>query len=120
MRRARDARCRSRERRDHSVAAPRLPATGQGLRWTVSALRSELVGLLRQIVGEIDRDLPRFVLVEQVLHHKLGEVSAIDAPRYIMPRRDRTERARVVVEADRVVEAGGLGGQLAEAPHAFW
>src|SRR5437588_2187263 len=36
-----------------------------------------------------------------------------------MTRRDRAERARVVVEADRVIETRSFGGELAETAHAF-
>ena len=79
----------------------------------------ELVGSLRQIIREIARDLARLVLVEQMLHDEFGEVGAIDAPRHIMPRRDLAEGARIVLEADRIIEAGCLGGELPEAPHAF-
>src|SRR5215213_9028222 len=73
--------------------------------------RLELVSLLRQSVSKLARDIARFVLVEQVLDHKLGKVGTIDAARHIVPRRDRAERTRVVVESDGVIETGGLGGQ---------
>src|SRR3546814_3601314 len=42
---------------------------------------------------------------------------AIHPPRDIVPRGDRQESARVVVEADTIVEARGLGNALAEAAH---
>src|SRR5436309_5846924 len=40
---------------------------------------------------------------------------SIDAARHVMTRRDREEGARIVVEADRVVEAGGLRHLLARS-----
>src|SRR5580693_2060044 len=48
-----------------------------------------------------------------------AEKCAIDAPRHIVPRRNREERPRVVVESDRVVEPCRFGGQLAETHHAL-
>src|SRR3954451_4661189 len=119
MRRARDVQSRWRPRSDRSAAPRRRAATATGSRWTAFASRSEFVCLFGEIVGEIDCDLARLVLVEQVLDHKLREVSAVNPPGYVMPRRDRAERTRVVVEANRVVEAGGLRCQFAEAAHAF-
>src|SRR3546814_20671394 len=47
------------------------------------------------------------------------EKGAIHPPRDIVPRGDRQESARVVVEADTIVEARGLGNALAEAAHPF-
>src|SRR5260370_20533551 len=61
--------------------------------------RLELVGLLRQPIRKVARDLARFVLVEQMLHHQLGEVGTVDAARHVMPRRARAERARILVQA---------------------
>ena len=64
------------------------------------------------------RDLVRLVLVEPVLGDELGQKPAVDAPRHVVPCGDREIGARVVVEADGVVEAGGLRRELAEAAHA--
>src|SRR6185503_6195031 len=54
-----------------------------------------------------------------MLDDEAREEAAIHATRQVVPRRDRQEGARVVVEAYGVVEAGRLGGLLAEAPHAL-
>ena len=48
-----------------------------------------------------------------------GEKGGVDAPADIVAGRDGEEGAGVVVEADGVVEAGGFGGLLAKAHHAF-
>ena len=54
-----------------------------------------------------------------MLGDQAGEERAVDPPRDVVPRGDRQEGAGVVVEADGVVEARGLGRLLAEAAHAF-
>ena len=48
-----------------------------------------------------------------------GEEGAVDAAGDVVAGGDGEEGAGVVVEADGVVEAGGLGGLFAEAHHAF-
>ncbi len=48
-----------------------------------------------------------------------GEEAAVDPARDVVPRRDRHERTRVVVESDGVVEARRLGRLLAEPQHAL-
>src|SRR4051794_6510496 len=53
---------------------------------------SKLVSLLGQSIRKIARDLARFVLVEQVRDHQIGEVGTVDAAGHIMARRDRRER----------------------------
>ena len=68
------------------------------------------------------RDRPRRSAAsssEPVFGDEAREERAVDAARDVVPRRNRQEGARVVVEADGVVEAGGFGGLLAEAPHPF-
>ena len=54
-----------------------------------------------------------------MLCHPLREEAAIDPPRDIVPRRDGEEGARIVVEADGVVEPGRLGRHLAKPAHAL-
>ena len=81
--------------------------------------RSEFVGGLDEAVGEILGDLEGLVLLEPVLGDQAGEEAAVDAPRHVVAGRDRQEGAGVVVEADGVVEAGGLGHRLAVAAHAL-
>src|SRR3546814_8098950 len=54
-----------------------------------------------------------------MLGDEAREEGAVDPARDVVPRRDRQKGARVVVEADGVVEAGGLGRHLAETAHAF-
>ena len=86
----------------------------------LAALRLvEPVGALDQAVGEVVGELGRLPVGEPVLGDQPREEGAVDPPGDIVPRRDRQEGAGVVVEADRVVEAGRLGGHLAEAAHAL-
>src|SRR4030095_4530897 len=100
-------------RQDNACPASAQTAT------TRAAVALQLVGRLRQIVGELARELERFVLVDLVLDDERGEKAAVHAPRDVVARRDRKERARVVVEPDRVVEARGLDDLLAKPLHAF-
>ena len=60
-----------------------------------------------------------FVEVEAVLGDETGEEGGVHAAADVVAGGDGEEGAGVVVEADGVVEAGGLGGLLAEAEHAF-
>ena len=64
-------------------------------------------------------DLERFVLHEASGHHEIGQIGAVHPPRDVVSGGDRAEGAGVVVEADGVVEAGGLGDLLAEPLHPF-
>src|SRR5262249_54060362 len=77
------------------------------------------VGALRQPVCQIDRDLARLVLVEPVVGDQAGEEAAVHPARNVVAPGDRQQRPRVVIEADRVVEPGGLGRSLAEVSHAL-
>ena len=54
-----------------------------------------------------------------MLGDELGEIGAVDAPGDVVAGGDREIGAGVVVEADGIVEAGRLRGQLAEAQHRF-
>src|SRR5580692_8550214 len=54
-----------------------------------------------------------------MLGYETAEEGAVYAAGYVVARGDGEEGAGVVVEADGVVEAGGLGGGFAEAHHAF-
>src|SRR5690348_12341598 len=81
--------------------------------------RSEPVGLLRQAIGEIDRGLGGLLLGEAMLGEEAREKGTVAAPREVVARRNREERACVVVEADGVVEARRLGRLLAEAAQAL-
>src|SRR5450759_1800932 len=82
-------------------------------------LRLELVRALRQTVGELGRQLESLVLLDLVLGNKLGKETAVHPPRHIVTRGDRKEGARVVVEADGVVEACRLRRLLAKPLHAL-
>src|SRR5690606_23659867 len=95
------------------------PAGRQGFYWKAVAPWSEPISILGQTVGEVVRHLLRLILVEPVIGHQFGQEIAVDAPRHVVARGDRAEGAGVVVEADRVVEAGRLRGKLAKAVHAF-
>src|ERR1700745_1726780 len=44
-----------------------------------------------------------------MLHDQFREERAIHAPRHVVPRRNREKGSRVVVETDRIVEAGRPG-----------
>src|SRR5436190_1500035 len=74
-----------------------------------TSLPVQPVGALRQPVGEIDGHLARLVLVEPVIGDQPGEERAVHPARDVVAPRDRQERPRIVVEADRVVEPRGLG-----------
>src|SRR3546814_18237291 len=51
--------------------------------------------------------------------HQLSEKAAVDAPRDIVTRGDRQESARIVVEADAVIEPRGLGHLVPKPAHPF-
>ena len=57
---------------------------------------------------------------QPVLGYELGQEGAIHAPRHVVPRGNGKKGARVVVEADRVIEARRLGCLLAKAQHSLW
>jgi hypothetical protein len=78
-----------------------------------------LYAFFREFVGELRSEQRGFVFRQTVLDHQAREERAVDAARDVMTRRDRHEGTRVVVEADRVVEARSLGSLLAETHHAF-
>src|SRR5580658_5479604 len=85
------------------------------------ALRSssEPVGIFDQPIGQIVGHFEGLVLLETMFSDQAAEKCAIDATRHIVPRRNREERPRVVVESDRVVEPCRFGGQLAKTHHAL-
>ncbi len=60
-----------------------------------------------------------FVLVDAVFGDEAGKEDGVDAAGYIVAGGNGEEGAGVVVEANGVVEAGGLGGLLAEAHHSL-
>src|SRR5437762_690531 len=82
-------------------------------------LLSELVGLSHQVHGQVEDDFEGFVFVEAVLGYEAAEEGAVDPAGYVVAGGYGEEGACVVVEADGVVEAGGLGGLFAEAHHAL-
>ena len=55
-------------------------------------------------------------MVEPVLGDELREHARVDAPRHVVPRRDRAERTRVVDEAGGARESGGLADRGPEPP----
>src|SRR6266480_3257500 len=79
----------------------------------------ELICALRQTVGKLGCQLESLVLLDLVLGHELGKEAAVHPPRHIVSRGYRKKCPRVVVEADRVVEAGSLRGLLAKTLHAL-
>ena len=68
----------------------------------------KLVRLLDQAVGQVVRHFEGLVFVEPMFGDQPGQEGAIHAPRHIVPRGNGEEGARVVVEADGVVEARRL------------
>src|SRR6185312_6366810 len=100
---------------------PAEPSAAAGTSWAWSAapcrfvIRSEPIGPLRQAISEIDGGLGGLVFGKAMLGDEPRQKSAVDPACDVVARRNREERARVVVEADRVVEARGLRRQLAEA-----
>src|SRR5688572_32581995 len=79
---------------------------------------SKFVGFLREFVGELRREQRRLVLGQPVFGHQPREERTVDAAGDIMTRWYGKERARVVVEADGVVETRGLRGLFAEPHHS--
>jgi len=55
------------------------------------------------------RDFKCFVFFQPVFSNQPGKKGAINAARHIVPCRNGKKCARVVVEADRIVEARRLG-----------
>src|ERR1700722_18005839 len=84
-----------------------------------SGVALQVVCALDQLVGEFHGYVGRVVFPKLMLGNQFGKKSAVDAPRYVVPRRYRQEGARIVVESDRVVETGGLSDLAPQAPHAF-
>src|SRR5438132_1198640 len=77
------------------------------------------IRLLHQLIRQRPCHPPRVALVDHVARHEAAEIVGIHAPRQVVPRRDRAERARVVVEPGCLVNRRRFGCPLAEAPHAF-
>src|SRR3546814_5181545 len=77
----------------------------------------ELIGLADEAVGEFVRHFGGFPVGQAMLGDEAREEGAVDPARDVVPRRDRQKGARVVVEADGVVEAGGLGRHLRSEEH---
>src|SRR5688572_8879096 len=77
------------------------------------------VGLLGQVVGQIDRRLDCFVQAEPMLENKTREIARIDAPKEVVASRYGRVRPGVVHKARGVVEAGSLDGSLPEPAHAL-
>ncbi len=79
----------------------------------------EFVGFADEVDGQVEDYFEGFVFVEAMLGYEAAEEGAVDAAGYVVAGGDGEEGAGVVVEADGVVEAGGLGGGFAEAHHAL-
>src|SRR5438552_5505176 len=78
----------------------------------------ELVCPLCERVRELPCELEGLVLIDLVLGDQLREKSAVHATSNVVPSGYRKKRARVVVEADGVVEACRFGHLLPKALHA--
>ena len=65
------------------------------------------------------RHFERFVFIEPVFGNEFSQKCAIHAARNIVAGGDGQEGARVVIEADGVIEAGGLCSLLAKSHHAL-
>src|SRR5437867_10226541 len=92
---------------------PRRGARGSG------SATSQLIRLLRQVVGERPRHLVCVAPVDDVTRDEPREEVRVHAARWIVAGGNRAERAGVIVEAGGLVDPSGLRGALAEAPHAF-
>ncbi len=80
---------------------------------------SELVGLSDQVDGEVLDYFEGFVFVEAMFGDQAAEEGAVDSAGHVVAGGNGEEGPGVVVEAYGVVEAGGLGGLLAETHHAL-
>src|SRR6478672_6182226 len=80
---------------------------------------AEAIALFREIVRQRAGHLSRVRHVDDMPGYEAGEPVGIDASRQVMPRRNGAEGARIVVEASRVINAGGLSRALAKPLHAF-
>src|SRR3546814_536904 len=99
------------------VCSSDLPAPTAGA--TPAPIASQLVGRLGEIVAEVGREFGGFPLLHAMFGHQLSEKAAVDAPRDIVTRGDRQESARIVVEADAVIETRGLGHLVPKPAHPF-
>src|SRR5256884_1759126 len=105
-------------------ASPSTTATGESSSeraWASTDARdvaSQLVGLLRQIVGERPRHPAGIARIDHVARDQARQEVRVGAPRQIVPGGNRAERARVVVEAGGLVDPRGLRGALPKAAHA--
>src|SRR6516225_7754729 len=65
------------------------------------------------------RYLERLVLIKTMFRHQLCEIGTIDSPSHIVPRRNRQEGTRIVIEPHGVVKTRCLCCLFAETHHAF-
>ena len=79
----------------------------------------ELVRPLRQVVRQLGGQFRSVAVVEPMLGDQPRQEGAVHPASDVVTGRNRQEGPGVVVESDRVVKAGGFGGLLAEAAHAF-
>ena len=79
----------------------------------------EPVRLFRERIGQFLRKLVGLVLPQAMFGNEAREKCAIDPARHVVAGRYGRKGAGVVIEADGVVEAGRLGGHLAETAHAL-
>src|SRR5215204_2158665 len=77
------------------------------------------VGLLGQVVGQIDRRLDCLGHAEPMLENKTREIARIDAPKEVVTSRYGRVRPGVVDKAGGVEEAGSLDGRFPEPAHAL-
>jgi len=77
------------------------------------------IGLLGQLVRQVDRRLNGLIHAESILQDQTGQEARIDAAIEVVTSGNRRERPCVIDEARSVVETGGLNGVLAEPPHAL-
>src|SRR3954451_19281369 len=116
-------RCGTTTRRSTTASSPPTSSSTwnrmRSMRSSRTGGSAALIGLLGKVVGQVDGRLDGFGQAEAMLQDQTRQVAGVDATEEVMARRDRRKGPRVVHEAGRVVEAGGLGGGFAEAPHAL-
>src|SRR3982751_2743010 len=93
-----------------AVVSSTINPTGFVSPQAVCALRI----LVRELMGECEA----LVFVDQATGDFAREPVADDAPPHVVAHGDRSKRARVVVEAGQVVDAGGLDHRFEVAFHA--
>src|SRR5690606_22525809 len=81
--------------------------------------QSKPIRFLCERIGKLPSQFEGFLFPEPVFDDEPRQEGAIHSSGNVMTRRYRRKGARVVVETDRIVEAGGFRREFAETAHAF-